>query len=229
MPTLLILHGWGSSSKKWQKVRKILTSQGLNVLVPDLPGFGNASLPSKPWSVNDYVEWIREFSEKENLSQFFLLGHSFGGRIAIKFSVKYPEKVSGLILSGVPAIRKKMETEENLAGILSKLSFIPGYQFLRKLFYKYILRKTDYIKLKGVMKETFKKIVAEDLAVYLPQIKAKTLILWGDKDDYVPVKTASLIKERVINSEMIIFPGSGHSLQKEIPDKLSESMLNFIK
>lgn len=234
MTTLIILHGWGSSSQKWQGVQEILSNQeGIRVIVPDLPGFGENPPPQNPWSVNDYLEWVRSFCEKENLSQFFLLGHSFGGRIAIKFAVKYPERISGLILCGAPAIKDKLNIKllsaRALAKFSSKFSFIPFYNFFRKSFYKYFLRKTDYIQLEGgIMKETFKKVIAEDLASYLPQIKSKTLILWGEKDDFVSVKLASLIKDRISNSKLIIFPKVGHSPHLEIPDKFSGVILKFL-
>lgn len=226
MPTILILHGWGSCAKKWSKVKGILTSQGLRVIVPDLPGFGENPTPKEPWSVDDYVEWVKNFSQ--GFAPFFLLGHSFGGRLAVKFAAKYPEKILGLILSGAPATKEKAAVKNSILRALSKFSFIPFYQFFRKIFYKYLLKKTDYIQLQGVMKETFKKIVSEDLSSYLPQIKAKTLILWGDKDDYVPVKLAYLIKELTPNSDLIIFPVVKHSPHLEIPEKLSEILVNFI-
>lgn len=230
MARILILHGWGSSAKKWARVKEILTKSGCEVIVPDLPGFGENPPPKEPWAVDDYVEWVKNYSK--NFAPFFLLGHSFGGRLAIKFAAKYPENVLGLILSGVPAIKSKRQSKVKnfVVKILSKFSFLPFYQFLRKNFYIYFLRKTDYIRLKGeVITETFKKIIGEDLSPYLPQIKTKTLILWGEKDDYVPVKMAGLIKDRILASDLIIFPNVKHTPYLEIPEKLAETILNFIK
>ncbi len=227
MPTILILHGWGSCAKKWHEVKEILTARGLKVIVPDLPGFGENPAPTNPWAVDDYVEWVKKFSQ--DFAPFFLLGHSFGGRLAVQFAAKYPEKILGLILSGAPAIKKEAAVKNFTVKILSKFSFIPFYQFFRKIFYKYLLKKTDYILLQGAMKETFKKIVSEDLSSYLPQIKAKTLLLWGDEDDYVPVKLAYLIKEKIPDSKLIIFPEVKHSPHLEIPEKLSEILANFIQ
>ncbi len=229
MATILILHGWGSSQKKWDKVKEILIQQGIKVLLPDLPGFGENPPPKVPWGVDDYVEWVKNYSK--NFAPFFLLGHSFGGRLAIKFALKYPEKILGLILAGVPAIKSKRPS--NLANfvikILSKFSFLPFYQFLRKIFYLYFLRKTDYFQINGVMKETFKKIIGEDLSSHLPLIKTKTLILWGEKDDYVPKRVAFLIKEKIPDSKLMIFPGVKHSPYSEIPEKLAETIIEFLR
>jgi len=230
---ILILHGWGSSSKKWESVKEILESKGFEVYTPDLPGFGTSSPPEKPWSVDDYRDWVEKFCEKNNLSQFFLLGHSFGGRIAVKLAVKYPERVAGLILCGVPAIRDDSGvrdiTMQTSSAFSKKFSFLPFYPFLRKLFYKFLVRQSDYINLEGTMKETFKKVVNEDLSAYLPQIRVKTLVLWGEKDEYVPLQMASMIKSRVLNAELLIIPNIGHSPYLEIPNAFAELIINFIQ
>ena len=232
MPTILILHGWGSCAKRWQKVKEILTKQGLKVIVPDLPGFGDNPPPLQPWLIDDYVEWVKKFSSGFD-KPLFLLGHSFGGRIAIKFAAKYPEKLNGLILCGAPAIKDKLNikhiTIRALAIFSSKFSFLPFYQFFRKIFYKYILGKTDYLKAQGIMKETFKKIIVEDSLPYLCQIKTKTLIIWGEKDDYVSVKLAPIIKNKIPDSDLKILPKIGHSLHLEVPEKLCEIILDFLK
>lgn len=95
---ILVLHGWGGSSKSWLKVKELLEQKGSKVFVPDLPGFGEEPEPPKPWSGIDYLDWVKKYSEKEGLSQFFLLGHSFGGGLSISFASLYPEKILGLIL-----------------------------------------------------------------------------------------------------------------------------------
>ena len=230
METILILHGWGSSAQKWSRVKEILNRQGLRVIAPDLPGFGENPPPNEPWSIDNYVEWVKNFSQ--GFAPFFLLGHSFGGRIAIKFVLKYPEMVLGLILAGVPAIKSKKQSDVKnfVFKIFARFSFLPFYQFLRKIFYLYFLRKTDYIRLKDeAMIGTFKKIISEDLSSYLPQIKTKTLVLWGEKDDYAPVKMAGLIKEKIVNSKLVIFPNVKHSPYLEIPEKLAEVIIEFLR
>lgn len=229
MKILIILHGWGASSKSWLKVKKILENQGYIVFTPDLPGFGLTPVPTSPWTVDDYTRWVNDFSEKQNISQFFLLGHSFGGRIAIKYAVKYPQKIQGLILLGAAGIKQKEPFISKITPLLKVFSFLPGYQFLRKIFYKYILGKTDYLELRGVMRETFKKILEENLTPYLPQIKAPSLILWGKKDKITPITDAYLMKEKIKNSKLEISENIGHSPHLKDPEILSEKILDFLK
>jgi len=97
MKTLIILHGWQSSKEKWQKVKENIES--------DLPGFKPETQLKEPWSLDDYVDWLKDFSQTKE--KFFLMGHSFGGRVAIKFALRYPEKLYGLILVSAAGIKKK--------------------------------------------------------------------------------------------------------------------------
>ncbi len=221
---VLILHGWDSSIKSWLKVQQLLAEKGFKVIVLDLPGFGKSMIPLRPWSVEDYSNFVLKLVQKLELSNFFLFGHSFGGRIAIKFAAKYPDKLTGLILCGAPIGRSDVKSSSlilKMAKFAKKFSFLPGFQSFRKIFYKYILKKTDYFELKGVMKETFKKIVSEDLSSFLTEIRIETLLLWGEKDEIEVVK--------ILNSELIIFPRIGHNPHLEIPEKLVETIEDFLK
>ncbi|MFH1841161.1 MAG: alpha/beta hydrolase [Candidatus Nealsonbacteria bacterium] len=238
--TILILHGWGSSLKSWIGVKEILEKKGNRVFVPDLPGFGESSLPEKPWSVSDYVEWVNKYAEKNNLSQFFLSGHSFGGRIAIKLSAKYLEKVSGLILIDSAGLdrEKNLSFRQRIVFNFSKVrNIIVSFPFLGKILYPFFQKLSyflagnrDYYLIKNqVMKETFKKVISEDLSSLLPEIKAKTLIVWGEKDKLTPLESAFLIKKKVSNSILEVIPKIGHNPHLEAPDILADKILKFIQ
>ena len=133
---LIILHGWQSSKEKWAKVKETIERGGVRVIVPDLPGFKEENRLDRAWNIEDYVKWFENFFQKKE--KFFLLGHSFGGRISIKFASKNPDKLAGLILVSSAGIKPRKRTVSKLAPSLKKLSFLPGYFFFRKLFYKFI-------------------------------------------------------------------------------------------
>lgn len=236
MNTILILHGWGASSKSWTRVKELLGNQGYKVYVPDLPGFGSNPAPPRAWSVDNYVGWVRDFCEKQGLSRFFLLGHSFGGRLAIKFAVKYPEKLKGLILVATAGVTKRKSLRNFLFLFLTKigtgpfsLSILNQFKPLaQKVIYK-LAGSRDYLFAQGLMKETMKRVIAEDLKPYLSKITITTLIIWGEKDKITPLADAYLIKKEIPNSTLEIIPQIGHRLNFDAPEILTGKILNFIK
>jgi len=231
MTDILIIRGWGSRRENWQKFISILEERDYRIFSPDLPGFGSTPSPCDPWAIDDYVDWVKDFCENNNLSQFFLLGHSFGGGVAIKYILKYPESVKKLILADVSIIRKKTKSKEGLkktASFLKKLSFLPFYNQFRKLSYKLIFRKSDYPFVQGVMKDTYLKIINEDLSGLLEKVKIPTLIVWGEKDESTPIQDAFLIKEKITGSELKTLPKICHNPHLEAPEKLAEIILKFL-
>ena len=233
-PTLIIFHGWQSSKEKWQTVKENLEKQGLKVIVPDLPGFKKETELKKPWGLDDYLDWFTQLNNREDES-FFLLGHSFGGRMAIKFAAKHPEKLKGLILVSAAGIKPKRNLQSRLISATAKFgrrfSSLPFYSFFRKIIYRFILRTTDYIKAEKILnlKDTFKKIIAEDLTGYLEKIKTPTLIIWGEKDKMTPLSDAYLMNEKIPNSKLEVLKNIGHSPHREAPKMLAEKIINFIK
>jgi pimeloyl-ACP methyl ester carboxylesterase len=232
--SILILHGWGGSSDSWRRVQEILAKRGYQVIVPDFPGFGKSKTPTIPWGIKEYTDFTLNLVNHFELQNFFLLGHSFGGRIAIKFTTSYPEKIKILILCDSAGIKQKWGPKEKFIFRLSKIGnaiFTPAIlnrfkDKARNLFYVF-LRKKDYVKANGTMKETIKKVLGEDLLPELSQIKTKTLIVWGQGDRMVPVKFAHIFKEKIWNSELIVLPKISHSPHLEVPKKLAEIILKF--
>jgi len=231
---LLILHGWGSSSDSWVSVQKILSGQGYRVVCPDFPGFGRSKTPLETWGVIDYARWVVSFTDSQNFEKFLVLAHSFGGRIAIKLAVNYPERLNGLILCASAGIKPKSGLKTRIIFQLARIGnaiFTPMHlkrlkDWVRNIFYIF-LRHKDYVKADGTMKEIIKKVLEEDLLSDLPQVTIKTLIIWGKDDKIVPVQYAHIFKEKIKNSELKILPKTGHSPHLEIPEKLAEIVENF--
>jgi len=235
-PAILILHGWGGSSDSWIKTSEILAKNGFKVICPDFPGFGKSKTPKEPWEVSNYVNFIDELVKKTINEPFFLLAHSFGGRVAIKFAINFPQKLRKLILCNSAGIKPKPDLKTKIIFCLAKIGnaiftpkpltrFKDGAQNLFYLF----LRHKDYVKADGTMKETMKKVVEEDLLPLLPQIKTKTLIVWGQRDKLVPIKYAYIFKEKIKNSELKILPKIGHSPHLEVPEKLTKVIIQFLR
>ncbi len=234
-PVILVLHGWGSSSDSWVDVMEILSGKGYKVICPDFPGFGKSRTPDSVWSVDDYMNWFNGFVHSQNLKNFYLLGHSFGGRIAIKFSINYPDMVKNLILCDSAGIKPKLGFKDTMiayAAHIGNVIFSPHIlerfkDGARNIFYSF-LRHKDYVKADGVMKEIIKKIIDEDLLPRLSEIQTKTLVVWGKEDKLVPVKYSYIFKEQIKDSVLEFLEDVGHSPHVEAPDKLSDIIVSFL-
>lgn len=237
MKTLLILHGWGwpVSSQQWVRVKGLIGNEKYTVFVPDLPGFGKTPPPEKPWTIDDYVEWVKDFCEKNNLSQIFLLGHSFGGAVAVKFSIKYPQRIKKLILidsAGIRRKRLKKEIQKKIAHFLNNFSFLPFYDLIRKIAYRTLFRRSDYLLTEGVgggvMKETYLNVIREDISDSFSNISVPVLLVWGEKDKITPLEHAYFMKEKIAGAKLEIIPNVKHNPHFEAPEILAEKILNFI-
>lgn len=231
----LILHGWQSNSDRWVAVAEKIAERGFKVIVPDLPGFGKSDALLTPWNTNKYINFIEQFVKELGVpsgsGEFYLLGHSFGGALASKIAVEHAQEVKKLFLVSAACVRKKTAPKSlsaKIAKLVKLFYFFPYYSLFRKAVYKFIIRKSDYVYVEGIMKETYLNVVAEDLSFHLPFIKVPTVIIWGDKDDSTPIENAYLINEKIKGSKLVVVPGAGHRLNKEQPEILAEDVLNNI-
>lgn len=227
----LILHGWGSNSERWQTIAEKISEKGFKVIVPDLPGFGSSDIFSEPWNGNKYTTWLENFVKELNLNDFYLLGHSFGGALASKMAIKHAQDVKKLFLVSSACIRKKT-TQKDISKKASKLikmfSFLPYYNLFRKAIYKFIIRKSDYVYVQGIMKETYLNIIEEDLSFKLAFIKVPTIIIWGDKDEFTPPEDAYFIEKNIKDSKLIMVSGAGHDINRKQPEIVIEKILQNI-
>lgn len=230
---VLVLHGWGSDAGKWQETAQLLSQHNICVIIPDLPGFGNSGQPSSPWSIDQYVEWVKDFCEgvPELKSDFYLLGHSFGGAVAAKFSIKYVQKVKKLFLLAAAAIRKRTIKKQVLRRVskLAKIfSFLPFYPLAKRAFYRFVVGGNDYLKADGVMKETFLKAISDDLSQKLSFIKVPVVVFWGDKDDTTLVEDAHWMNKKIPKSTLVIIPGADHAPYLHMPEVLVQNILQHV-
>lgn len=240
--SVLILHGWLSSCRAWKAFQEQLSTHHFKVIVPDLPGFGQTPLAdSEGWSLNNYLQWVQDFVHQLHKDQeielpLILVGHSFGGRIAIKAAALKALPLSSLILvdaAGIllqPSFEKKIITKiaSGTQDLLQAMN-VPQklIKKLRKLGYQ-IIRQKDYLRANQEVRETFRKIVGEDLISFLPDIQKPTLIVWGAKDNLLPVQQAQILHKGIINSQLAIIPQAKHSPQLQTPKELLEIIVKFL-
>lgn len=212
--SLVLLHGWKNDLEIWQSITPFLANYHLIKL--DLPGFGRSDFMPEAWNVSDYAKLLNNFFEKLGISKATLIGHSFGGRIAVKFGVLYPNKVSKLVLIDAGGVRLK-SFKKFAALILAKLGkiiwLIPPIRLkkdeLRRKFYESI-KANDYLEPNPILKKTLLKIIEEDLRNDAKKINSPTLIIWGEKDLITSRKEGLLLADSVKNSRLIFIKDAGH-------------------
>lgn len=230
---IVLLHGWGASINKLKPLAGELEKLKWETLTLKLPGF-DKSPPKTAWGVGEYAEYVLKESRNTFKNQsFFVFGHSFGGRIAIKIASTGIKNVSGVILCSTSGLSRRNFTKRVVFWLLAKVGrvfvVLPKLALLwRKLIYK-LAREHDYEKTSGIMREVFKKVIAENLKPSLIKIKVPVLILWGKKDKTTPIADAYLAKKRIDNSNLVIFNNQGHQLPYKEAKKLAEEVTKWSK
>ncbi|MDD5026336.1 MAG: alpha/beta hydrolase [Candidatus Peribacteraceae bacterium] len=227
-PVLLCLHGWGGSKESFTELRTALAGSDVEILTPDLPGFGAEPEPPKPWTTDDYADWVTQWLKRELHSipsSLHLLGHSHGGRIAIKLASRQPtlgSSITHLYLCAAAGVKHRKGAREVLGLWAAKaggvLLSLPGLRSLaspaRKVLYK-LLGSHDYERASPLMRETLKQVTEEDVRPLLHLITTPTDIFWGTLDRMTPVKDAYILCNAIRGSRLHLFPGSRHRIHRD--------------
>lgn len=225
---IFILHGWTKDVAKWQPLLDVLHKNNIQTELLKIPGL-TAPL-DKVWDLNDYVKWLDTKIGKE--LQPILLGHSFGGRVAIRYEIKNPNKIKKLILVDSAGIRPM-----SLAARFKRISFKTlakiGKTFTnnpsaRNLLYQ-LAREQDYHQADKILAETMAKVVEDDQRPEVGFVKTHTLIIWGGKDKTTPLSDGRIMNKEITGSTLKIIESAGHSPQYTNPDEVAAYILEFLK
>lgn len=232
--TILILHGWGVNGKRYSELSDILQNEGFSIYSPDLPGFGEEKLKKDAMTVDDYVSFVKDYMKKKNLNNIIVIAHSFGGRIAIKLASSQNTQISKLILTGSAGIKPKLSLFVRSIQFIA-LTFSELFRFslfrtfknkIRKMFY-FIIGEWDYYNA-GDLRETFKKVIAEDLTSYLSKITIPTLLVWGENDKIIHLSDGEKIENLIPNAKLVVIKNRGHKLPYEAPQEFVNAIMPFL-
>lgn len=233
-PQLVILPGWEGSKTSWKNFIN-LAQNDFEVYCFDLPCFGEEPCPNQVWGIAEYAEFVRQKIKELHLHKPILLGHSFGGQIAVYLAATSPQSLSRLILCGASAIRPKRSLKRSIFNLTAKVGKIffslPLIKSLTAPAQKFLYRladSPDYGKTSGIKREIFKKIIRQDLTKKLKSIKTPTLIVWGTLDSYLPLKTGKKIAELINGSKLEVIAGGKHGLHLQMPERLYGIIKNFL-
>ncbi len=215
---IVILHGWNQSKKDWVNIVSMFDGMAE---VLEMPGFGDEKLVDENWGIEQYCSWVYD-KLKNTTDKKIIIGHSFGGRVASLLTSKHPEIVEKLILYGAPCIYRP-SIKVKIKIFLNKIKNILGIK--RSLLTTNIELKEAFDKNMG---NIFKKAVVFDQTEILKKIKVKTLLIWGQRDNAVPLNIAYEMKSLIPNSELIIIDKVGHNAHLENPYLFYGTIKKFI-
>lgn len=217
---IYILHGWSYSVEKWTPFARELESKGFKTNLLKIPGLIEKT--DRIWSMDDYVRWLGENLKREK-GKIILIGHSNGGRIALNFAIKHPEKISKLVLidsAGIFHNEIFLRTKRILFGSLAKVGTkMANSKKLRDLLY-FLAREKDYKNASGNMKKTMVNLIESDIALKIDRISVPTIIIWGQDDKITPVSDGKILSEKIVNSKLHIIDDARHSPQFTHPKEV---------
>ena len=233
---LVILHGWNLSAAKFMPLSRELKKLGYRIYVPDLPGFGQNPMVGKSLNLVDYAIFVERYLKQNKLTKAVIIGHSFGGRVAVKMAAAKNGNLAALVLTGTPGFLPVPKIKvlffmflAKIGGLFFSLPIINRLDsVMKKILYK-TAGASDFYHTKENMRQTFKNIVREELSLCLKKINIPTLLLWGRDDGIVPLSVASKMLKTISSAELQIIDEARHGVPWTRPEEFSLRVDRFLK
>ena len=242
---ILFLHGFGASLQTWDSWAQVL-SEDYRVISVDLPGFGlTGEDPSGIYTDQRSVEVLEAFLKKLKITKVVLVGNSMGGKFAWQFAARYPNQVSKLVLispdgyashgieygkkSEVPAIAQLYRyffSKDFLA-----MNLEPAYANPNTLNEALVTRYYDLMLapgVRGAILARMQQTVLQDPAPSLASIQVPTLLIWGEKDAFIPISNSNDYLKVMPNAKRVSLPNIGHLPQEEQPSIGLQVLKDFL-
>lgn len=222
---VLALHGWARSGADFAAIL-----EGTDALAVHLPGFGTTAPPPTVWGSVEYAEHL--VPGLADAGPYVVVGHSFGGRVAVRLAVAHPGLVSALVLTGVPLVRAtaapKPALKLRVAKRLHAAHLVPRSVVDR-------MRKNagsaDYRAAQGVMRDVLVRVVGEDYREDLARLAASGIpvhLVWGEHDDAAPLAGARLAAD-LLGVDVTVVPAAGHLLEGPLADAVRARLLETLE
>jgi pimeloyl-ACP methyl ester carboxylesterase len=251
---LIAVHGFRGTHHGLARIAEALPEY--RVITPDLPGFGESEAFSDTASLTAYTKWLASFIDVISpKKKIYLLGHSFGTIIASHYIATHHEKVKKLILInpiadtrkpfydlgfqitqayyaisrilpetlGIKWLRNKV-CIDSMSFALSKSRDITTRAFTYDQHRMYFGRFHD----RATVLESYKVSTHHDVREVATHIKAKTLLIIGEKDEVAPKATQLALHQKVTHSTLVTIPKLGHLLPYEAPTEVAATISDFL-
>ena len=222
---VVALHGWGRDRRDFR-----LVLEGLDAVAVDLPGFGATPPPAAAAGAAGYAGMVAAWLEQLSAPQV-LVGHSFGGRVAVVLAATRPELVAGLVLVGVPLLHRldraarRPPITYRLVRLAHRAGLISDERLERE---KRRRGSADYRAVTGVMRDTLVRVVNESYEDRLPEVACPVRLVWGAADSEVPAEVAHRAAALLRNVDIEVVEGCGHDLPREAPERIRTAIETLI-
>lgn len=243
---VVFLQGSGPGASGWLNFRHnaaFFAGSGYQVMIPDLPGFGDSDKPERDYTLEFFVDVVLEFADKLDLPQFALVGNSLGGAVSIGLALAQPERVSHLILMGCGALEDQSYYFQHMEGIRAMTKVPLGSPEFTPTRLKDVLKLivfdarhiTDELIeerfriLKTQTPSVFTRMRIPNLTERLGDIRCPVLGFWGAKDRFCPVSGAEKLATACHNAQVITLSQGGHWVMIEYPDLFNRRCVEFLQ
>ena len=219
---LVFLHGYLSCKESFYPQLEYF-SKFYRVTALDFPGFGENAALNAPWSVDDYADWTERTLQTLNIVRPHVIAHSFGGRVAIK-CLSRGEPFDRAVLCGCAGIVPKRTLRYKLR--------VSAYRAVKRIAPAYAERKfgsAEYKTLTPVMKESYKKIVNEDLREAAKSISRPVLFINGENDRDTPPASAEIYAANAPLSKTLVLKNCGHFAHLDNPLAFDMAAEEFLR
>lgn len=241
-PSITLIHGVGGSAQDFKALINLL-SPDYQLLLPDLPSFGQSKPSVNIYSPNDYANALIEILPSLVKQENIIIGHSMGGNISVQIALTQPLLAKKLVLIDAAGFLNKFSYSKHVASNYVSDNFAFAEHYLPALkntidsINQYIPDPSNILlSEKGreyILKNNSNTIAAlavmdEDLSPIIRQKSPPTLILWGEKDIVMPVQVAAMLSYLLNTQHVHIFNGAGHSPQKQFPKQVTNKIVGFL-
>jgi len=248
-PDVLMIHGWASSERMWERPMRQLASAGFRAWAPDLPGFGESSQPTDNWyTIPNLTSAIEEFIECVGIERAAVVGHSMGGAIALELAGRSPQRVGSLVLVA-PAVSGRLglslhvlfdsplghrllelsQQHDTLARLGGLSTF--GASWLRGGLGVALRRDAEDLARAAPQAAIgcLRAVIGFDFTDRLATICAPTLVIVGLLDVTLPPSEGMLAAARIPGARLIKMPGVAHHPMDERAQEFEHLLLKFLK
>jgi pimeloyl-ACP methyl ester carboxylesterase len=231
--TVVALHGWQRTHADFDGVFGDPAFASTRAAIGlDLFGFGSTPSPPEPWGADEYARHLLPlFDGADGLAdRVTIVGHSFGGRVAVRLAALAPDRIERLVLTGAPLLvrvgpRATPAFSFRVGRFLHRRGMI-GEDRMEALRQRH--GSPDYRAAQGVMRGVFVKELreraargADDLAA----VNCRVDLVWGSEDAEVPLEVAERARALLPSSTLVTLPGVGHLTPTEAPAALRQVVL----